>query len=614
MQKKRLVHTLLIALLAGATGIVAGCPASRAPRRNLILITVDSLRADRVGYAGHAGAKTPAIDGLAARGTTFTMALSPAPEAVPSLASLHTGRYPSSHGLLTERDGALPEDAETLAESLAREGYKTGAVAGAITLHEKYGLDQGFASYEADFSETPRPSVLPDAGFSANRVVDFALGFLESARYEPFFLWVNFHDPHYFYRPPEPWLTDFADHPYDGEVAYVDTQIKRILDKLRDYGIEETTIVVLAGTNGEGLADGGEEYHGTTLSAATTRVPLVVVAPRFAAAARNETPVSLVDIASTAAALLGTQAPAGAEGVSLLSPPDASRAIFLEAWMPARLFGWAPLRGVVSGSWKYVEGRRGELYDLAGGTGPVEPSGPLAEVRDRLAAELARRAPQAETAARAASQREPPEGEADRTDLAALGLSDAAVQEGDIDPRDQVVAANDALRGMRSAWRKRLAAAEEMFAAVLARDPANYTALLDSALLKMSRSDVEGAKRGLEKTQAMYPGAAEVYHQLGHLTLDGTPGGTERAGRLFALATRIDPMNEEALYDLACAQATRGERDLSFATLEQAVAQGFRDFDWMHKDTDLESLRADPRFETIAGKPPAVKPGGAATP
>ena len=524
MQKKRLIHPLLILLLAGAAAFAAGCPSSRPPRANLLLITVDSLRADRVGYAGHAGAKTPAIDGLAARGTTFTMAFSPAPEAVPSLASLHTGRYPSSHGLLTERDGALPEDAETLAESLAREGYRTGAVAGAITLHEKYGLDQGFSSYEADFSETPRPSVIPDAGFTANRVADFALGFLESARHEPFFLWVNFHDPHYFYRPPEPWLTDFADHPYDGEVAFVDSHIARILAKLRDYGIEETTIVVLAGTNGEGLGDDSEEYHGTTLSAATTRVPLVIVAPPFAAAARNETPVSLVDIASTAAALLGTQAPAGAEGVSLLSPPDASRAIFLEAWMPARLFGWAPLRGVVSGSWKYVEGSRGELYDLATeSTGPVAPSGPLAEVRDRLAAELARRAPQAATAARAASQREPPEGEADRADLAALGLSAAVPREGSIDPRDQVVAANDALRGMRSAWRQRLAAAEEMFAAVLARDPENYTALLDTAMLKIARSDVEGAKRGLEKTQALHPGAAEVYHQLGHLAFDGTP-------------------------------------------------------------------------------------------
>ncbi len=612
MQARQLIHTLAIAALAP---LLAGCPSSRAPERaNLVIITVDSLRSDRVGFAGYAGAKTPAMDGLAARGTAFTMAHSAAPEAVPSLASLHTGLYPSSHGLLTEMNGALPAEAVTLAEVLAERGYRTGAVAGSIVLHEKYGLNQGFESYRAAFAETPRPSLIPDAGFSASRIADFGLEFLETARHGPFFLWVNFHDPHYFYRPPEPYLTDFADNLYDGEVAYVDAQIARILDKLRDYGMEETAAIVLAGTNGEGLGDDGEDYHGTTLSAATTRVPLVIVAPRFTAGGRNAVPVSLADIAPTAAALLGAPPLAGAEGISLLAAGDPERAIAMEAWMPARLFGWAPLRGAISGSWKYVEGTRGELYNLdAEGSGPIEPAGPLAAVRDRLAAAVARRQTAIAAASLAASLREPPESAVDRAEISALGLSDALPVTATIDPRDYVDAANDALRGMRSAWRQRLGAAEEMFRAVLARDPANYVAQLDTALLSIARSDDAAARRTQKTAQALHPGSAEIYHQLGHLTLDGTPGAAEKAGRLFALAVRIDPMNEEALYDLACTQSRRGESDLAFASLGRAVAQGFRDFEWMHKDTDLDPLRSDPRFEEIAGKPP-VKPAGAAAP
>lgn len=592
--------------------VCAACAGSGDRHPAVLLITVDSLRADHLGYAGHERARTPVIDALAARGAVFTTAFSTTPEAVPSLASLHTGRYPSSHGLLTEFGPSLADDEETLAEVLASQGYRTCAVAGSVALHDKYGLDQGFGSYDGAFADTPRLSRIPDAGLAADRAADLALRCLEKWHREAFFLWVNFHDPHYFYRPPDPWLTDFAAAPYDGEVAFVDAQIARVLDKLRDYGIEENTIVVFAGTNGEGLGDGGEDYHGTTLSNATTRVPLIIVAPGFDPGSTIDRPVSLVDVAPTIAALLGVDPLRSAEGIALTTAADPARPVFMEAWMPERLFGWSGLRGVVSENWKYVEGTRGELYDLAHeGDGPIAAAATLAPVRERLAGHLRSREAALAAAALEASLREPPAAPELLADLETLGLSHVRPTTQSRDPRDHIAAANDALRGMRSAWRMRHGAAQEMFRAVLAADPDNYTGLLYTALLHLTRSDPQGARSGLEKALAAYPGAAEIYHQLGHAVLDETDEGLQRAGRLFALATRIDPMNEEALYDLACMQSLRGERDAALASLQSAVAQGFRDFEHMKTDADLEGVRGDPRFEAIAGKTDAPQPAAA---
>jgi len=578
-------------------------PASARP--NLLLLTVDSLRADHVGFGGFPSsvvAQTPNMDDLARRGVVFSEALTPSPEALPALVSLHTGMYRRTASAMTGETEALPREATTLAEILNPLGYRTAAFAATLELHPKYGLDQGFDVYSLAFEEAPRPSQSPDMGILAEKVADRALEFLESARKEPFFLWVNFYDPHYFYAPPEPFATTFADNLYDGEVAYVDREIGRILATLRDYELEAGTIVVLAGSNGEGLGDHGEEYHGVTLQAATTRVPLVIAAGRSAGAAlspgrRLETASSLVDVAPTVLDLMGLPKLEGADGVSLAGPDEADRPLFLETSLPQRLFGWKPLTGVVSGRWKYVAGSREELFDLS--SVPRESEDCSASHPDELERLKA-------LGAGHAGMVGPPRAMDDQVkkEILGLGYAPEAAFRAVPDPRDMVGVANQALKAERSRRRGQVEAAALLFGEVLKQEPDNLLGLLGMSQILAARRD-PAALRLLERARDLHPEAGEIYHQLGHLVpLLGSANDStsaDRANRLFWVATRLDPANEEALYDLACGLALRGERDAALDALEQAVRMGFHDFGWMSRDTDLNSIRSHPRFESITG-------------
>ncbi len=575
-------------------------------RPNLLLLTVDSLRADHVGFGGFpsfVGAQTPNMDDLARRGVVFSTALTPSPEALPALVSLHTGMYRRTAGETGGEAEPLPREATTLAEILKPLGYRTAAFAATLELHPKYGLDQGFDVYSLAYAEAPRPSQSPERGILAEKVADQALEFLEAARKEPFFLWVNFYDPHYFYSPPEPFAAKFADRPYDGEVAYVDREIGRILATLRDYELEAGTIVVLAGSNGEGLGDHGEEYHGVTLQAATTRVPLVIAAGRSAGAAlspgrRLQTASSLVDVAPTVLDLMGLPKLEGADGVSLAGPVEADRPLFLETSLPQRLFGWKPLAGVVSGRWKYVAGSREELFDLSVDT--RESNDCSASHPDELKRLKALVAGHAGLAG-------PPRAMDDQVkkEILGLGYAPVAASRAVPDPRDMTGVANQALKAERSRRRGQVEAAALLFGEVLKQEPDNLLGLLGMSQILAARRDPAAALRLLERARDLQPEAGETYHQIGHLVpLLGSANDTssaDRANRLFWVATRLDPANEEALYDLACGLALRGERDAALDALEQAVRMGFRDFGWMSRDTDLNSIRSYPRFESITG-------------
>ena len=609
--------------MLGACG--TGGPEQRgAAHPSVLLITVDSLRADRLGCLGYQGAETPHMDALAARGALFTRAVAPVPESAPSIASIFTGLYPASHGLRTSQTRALSVDAVTLAELMKQAGYRTGAVAASLDLHTKYGLDQGFESYLAAFAEAPRPSQLTDAGFPAGKVADMALGLLQAERGKPFFLWINFFDPHYFYTPPEPFASRYAERPYDGEIAYVDRELGRVLAKLADYGIERDTVVVLAGTNGEGLGDRGEDYHGVTLQRATTQVPLIIAGPGFTPGSRVPTPVSLVDLAPTILELAGLPAPPAADGVSLVPATAANtsptgRPLYLEATLPRRWFGWSPLTAVVSGDLKYVKGVREELFDLA--ADPNE-SRDLAAARPEDTARLGALARGYDERAAALEKKQEPPAEL-MARIAQMGLPVTPAARAVVDPRDAVAIANDALKADRTARRRQLQAASFLLQQVLMRDQTNYIGLLDTALLAGAMGDEKSKKLLLERTQSLYPQASEVYRHLAYVNLmSGHPKGRSTAVALFGIAAGLDPANEEAAYDLACALAVGGDKTRALDALEHAVAQGYRDFELMGTDTDLDSLRDDPRFETItagkahkpvksAAKPPAAGPAPA---
>ena len=560
-----------------------------------------------MGYAGRAGAGTPNIDALAARGSAYTSAVTPSPEAPAALGSLLTGQYPARNGLRTAETDRLGDAVVTLAETLKAQGYRTRAFTSSVLLHPKYGFGRGFDTYTSFFEDAPHPSDIPDAGFPAKRAADQALEYLETARNVPFFLWVNFFDPHAPYTPAEPFATAYKDDLYQGELAYVDQEVGRLLKKIKDYGLEPRTVVVFAGSCGEGLGDHGETYHGITLSRSTTQVPLVIAGPSLDAGTKVAAPASLVDVYPTILALLGL--PKGAsdgatlDGLSLLDAADMSRPLFMQTRMPARLFGWAPLTAVLSGPFKYILGVRAEMYDTSadpGETHDIAASQPA--TRDRLAG-LA--SDYADRSARASTSTQ-----AGLAAARALGYAIEPRARAPKDSRDMVAAGNDALKGHFQLRRNSLQASWFLFQGVLASDPDNYIALLDTALMTGAKRDLDGAAKLLHRVRDLYPERAEPYHQLGHLVWNrDKEKGPGQARALWKVAAMLDALNEEAQYDAACALAAEGKPGESLDQLEKAIAAGFHNYAFMATDPDLDSVRTDPRFESITGgkakKPPA---------
>ncbi|MEN6560801.1 MAG: sulfatase-like hydrolase/transferase [Acidobacteriota bacterium] len=370
MKAHRPPRTLLIAaalaLLAGA--VRPGRAEGR--RANLLLITVDTLRADRLSCYDPAHVATPAMDGLAASGLIFDRAFSHVPLTLPAHASLLLGMTPPAHGVRDNGRFVAAEGSLTLAELLKSHGYATAAFVGGYPLHSRFGLAQGFEVYDDRFAAAPGLG-REFAEAPAGAVADKALAWLEGRR-EPWFLWAHFYDPHDPYDPPEPYRSRFKDAPYDGEVAYVDATIGRLLARLRDLGLQGRTVIVLTGDHGESLGDHGELTHGFLACNSTLWVPLVIAAPAVRPGRTGEV-VSHIDVFPTVCDLLAIPKPAGLEGRSL-APALAGRKlapapVYFECLSPYYGRGWAPLRGFLDGRMKFVDSPVPELYDLRGDFG-----------------------------------------------------------------------------------------------------------------------------------------------------------------------------------------------------------------------------------------------------
>ena len=274
-------------------------------RPNVVLVTLDTTRADHLGCYGDADARTPAIDGLATGGILFSQAATPAPLTLPAHASILTGLYPTYHGVRLNGTTALGPDRTTLAEVFSERGYRTGAFVGAFVVDGRWGLNQGFATYDdrfdlgkfkrLDLAAVQRPG---------NEVVDAALEWLNGRRDQPFFAWIHLYDPHSPYEPPEPFRTQHGARGlaglYDGEIAFADQQVGRLVSWLETAGLTGRTIVVIAGDHGEGLGSHGEGTHGFFLYDYALHVPLIISTPfDQLRGGRVDDQVSLVDVFPT---------------------------------------------------------------------------------------------------------------------------------------------------------------------------------------------------------------------------------------------------------------------------------------------------------------------------
>ena len=393
MSVDRLLVAAVVAMLGGCTPHPPVAFAPAAPQ-HVLIVTIDTLRADRLGCYGSTSVLTPHLDRLARDGAIAPEATVQAPITRPSHVSLFTGLYPAQHGIRDNISRALAPDVPTLAEAFKAAGFKTAGFVSSIVLSAQSGLGRGFD----DFSDRVESGA--DSGEEINfldileRRGDVATGeaiaWLERHAADRTFAWVHLYDPHAPYEPPEPYASKYADRPYDGEVAWSDELVGRLDDALTRLNIRDRTLTVVTSDHGEALGEHGEPVHGFFLYQATTRVPLLLRGPGIAAGTRIPVVVQSVDLFPTVLDLAGVAKPAASHppagrsfAAALGQRPSRldERDAFAESLTPRIHYGWSDLRSIRDGRWKFILAPKPELYDLA-----LDPG----ELRNMVEAEPAR--------------------------------------------------------------------------------------------------------------------------------------------------------------------------------------------------------------------------------
>jgi len=564
---------LAVLALAGCGGAVPEPPPhATATKHNVVLLTLDTTRADHLGIYGRKEAATPHLDRLGRDGVVFDMALTAAPLTLPAHSSIMTGLFPPRHGVRDNGTFYLDDRFTTLAEVLHDAGYATGAFLGAAVLEKKYGLGQGFDVYDDDF---PRRSVRPEFLFverPANEVVASALAWLGSAA-RPFFVWLHFYDAHAEYEPPPPYDQQFHETPYDGEIAFVDHAVEALFDWLAGEGLADDTIVVAVGDHGESLGEHGEPTHGVFVYDATIRVPLLVRGPGVPTGRRIDGVVRTVDLMPTVLALVGLATPNDVDGRSLVGVMsgghESPRVAYAEAELPHYHYGWAPLVSLQTATWKLIEAPKPELYRLA--SDPRE----LINVYDREPAtvrELTHDLDTLRTAADSESRRTL--DAATEQKLRSLGyVTDAAPPPSDgpgPDPKDMIATHVRMQRGRNLLTHGQLDAAIAEFRQIVDENPRSFATWLDLAQAYDRKREFDAARASLDRARALAPDSAPVYVQLG--MLESERGRHDEARALFETAIGKDPRSATALTALAATLTEEGQLDRARETVERALA------------------------------------------
>jgi choline-sulfatase len=356
------MRAAIVPIVAIAMVAIGGCrreqtappPAAPGVRPSILLVTLDTTRADAIGPEAN-GIVTPSFNALAARGRRFRQAYATAPETLPSHSSMMTGLYPAGHGI-HENARTLPDTHPVLAVRLRQAGYRTAAFVSSFVLTRRFGLARGFDRYDDD---------LPERGVerSAVQTTDRALALLNETSTAPVFLWVHYFDPHTPYLPAEPYRAQYAKQPYLGEIAAVDAQLGRLVQAFEQHAPGPVAVIVAA-DHGEGLGDHGEAQHGHLLYQSTMHVPLVVMGPDIAASV-TDTPVSTRRIFHTVLDLAGLDL----AGLDLAGVPQSLRSgtpevVLGEAMKPFLEYGWQPQIMAIEGRFKAIQTRKPEVYDV----------------------------------------------------------------------------------------------------------------------------------------------------------------------------------------------------------------------------------------------------------
>jgi arylsulfatase A-like enzyme/Tfp pilus assembly protein PilF len=611
----------LMVILIGLAAFQAAAQTTAKPALNVVLITIDTLRADHVGCYGYKQIETPNIDGLAADGVRFERAFAVVPVTLPSHATMLTGTYPMLSGMHDFSGNKLSPLQPTLASVLKQAGYLTGAVIAAAVLDSRFGLNQGFDFYydhfefnrldEANLDEMERPG---------NVVADVALNWLEKDwlaknSQKKFFLWMHLYDPHFPYHPPEPYSHEYAAQPYDGEIAFADEQVGRLLRFLKEKGIYQNTMIVLCGDHGESLGEHGEKTHGFFIYNATMHVPLIIRLPENrlpenAAARTVSDAVSLVDLMPTILGAVGLDVPPQVQGRSLLpelrrdrgrgnqrkvqgkvqgevqgedqqevqqeDQAERDRVLYGETYLPRIHFNWSELRGSENKKYHFIDAPRPELYDLAKDPGEVhnlftEKKAVVEEMRAKLAGMIRDYSAGKELAEKTGLDPELMER------LKALGYagfsggSDPTISSRDLqDPKDRIVTYELTSDAIADSQHGRYQESIDKLKTVVKTEPksvpAHYLQGLDYYHLKMFTEAVDE----LQRTVQLSPDYALAFFNLG--MAQAHAGQMDAAIGTLQRTLQLDATNFEAAFNLGVAFLQKKQLEPAAAAFRQSVA------------------------------------------
>ena len=498
-------------------GCAGGCGQETDPRLfNVVLVTLDTTRADRIGAFGGETVPTPNLDEIAMQGTRFPEAIATAPLTLPSHCSMFTGCYPFRHGVRHNGAYRLPPSAVTLAERLRDAGFRTGAFVGALVLDPSFGLEQGFETYSSVSSDSASADFMRPAGLQrpAAAVNESAFGWLDSVIEQRFFAWIHYYDPHHPYSPPEDSGRALQGTGYDREISYVDSCFGDIVKYLRGKNLLDRTLLVVVADHGESLGSHGERTHGIFLYEPAVHVPFFVRAPGLVPGGGvYRSPVSVADVAPTVLDLLDLPALESADGRSLFRGPgrlakeDDDRLVYAETWMPRIEFGWQDLAMVRGRGFKYIRAPHSELYDLR--TDRAEAAN-LVDLDRSTAADLSEFLDglvEASVDDTAAAHPLSPDALAAMQSLGYLGggalQRTAGIDNGALpDPKDRISEAVQLEAAHHALERGELPDALEGFDRVLLENPHNHSALLGRAQVLLRAGKLAAAQDAADRALA----------------------------------------------------------------------------------------------------------------
>ena len=571
----------LTLLLVAATLVAAQSP----PPPNVLLVTIDTVRADHIGAYGYTKGSTPTLDRLAREGVRFADATSQAPLTGPAHAALLTGTYPARFGVRDNATTAVPASATTLAELFKARGYQTGAFIGAFIVGAQYGFGQGFDQFDDRFARFSDADKL-NARRPGGEVTDAAVKWLEASGRQPTFTWVHLYDAHGPYDSPAPYRAKFAAAPYDGAIAYVDACIGRLVAALEKSGSLDRTIVAVVADHGESLGEHGEKEHGLFLYDAVLHVPWILRLPgRAHAGAVVATQVRSIDVMPTIAVLAGAPAPSGIDGESVVPEIDGRARrdpplSYAESFYGRLHFGLSELKSLRVGDWKYIDAPRAELYQVSRDPHErVNLLGQRGQLATGLSTELNKIASTFGSAASVEAPEPDPETLARLQSLGYVGVTAPPSGGRGADPKDEVakleIVRSGMERAIRALQRGDAQAAIPILRRLLTNDDRSYELHLALGDAYVDARQYQKAVDEYAAASLLNPAAAAplVAAVRAHLAAGNVPG----AQKALAQAERLEPASGEVLLAAGTVDEHEGRDADAMAAYDAALAANASD-------------------------------------